>query len=66
MVSVLLEFFVWSSHESRTCNFMGFCGSVYLVSELFTIFIFESKHGVERKYQKLSSEFSSLTLEKKV
>ena len=36
------------------------CRSVYQVSEFFTIFI------IERKYQTWSSEFSSLTLEKKV
>ena len=36
------------------------CRIVYQVSEFFTIFI------IERKYQKWSSEFSSLTLEKKV
>ena len=55
----LLEIFVKSSYESTISDFTRLCRSAYRVSEFFTIFI------TERKYNKSSSEFSSLTLKKK-
>ena len=56
----LLEIFVKSSYESTISDFTRLCRSAYRVSEFFTIFI------TERKYNKSSSEFSSLTLKKSI